>query len=207
MNKRLTSSLISNKFVVGLGRCESFWDEPCISSLPKLLLASQPVSVKVALGEFSLRLHHYLSSPQWAMILCFNWHHVSQFFSHICYLTRIPRSLIIFSWVFSDLINDISTTHKLSDFNHFTCFVLAFIVMATKQFFTCGKQNQFYLDHCLTVYEARSNLSLIMCGLKMKVHKLSWRWDYRLFQQRKLDLINPSFLTTIKNLLSNTFVS
>lgn len=162
----------------------------------KLPLASQAILLKAALNKSRFGLHHYLSFPQWAMVLCFNWHHVCQSFSHICYLAGLPRSFITCSWIFNDLIksfepnNDISTTNKLSDF---TCFILAFIVITTKQLCTCGKQNQFYLEVYLMFYETKMNLCLIMCGLKMKAHKPSWGWDYRLFQQRKTDLKDPSF--------------
>jgi len=45
--------------------------------------------------------------------------------------------------------------------------------MTTKQLYTCGKQNQFYLEDYLMFYETKMNLCLIMCGLKMKAYKSS----------------------------------
>lgn len=88
----------------------------------KLTLAQQVFTLKVELSKSRFGLYHYLSFPQWAVVLCINWHHVCQSFSHICYLTDLPRSFNICSWIFYDLMksfelnNDISTTNKLSDF-------------------------------------------------------------------------------------------
>ena len=88
----------------------------------KLPVASQAVLLKVVLSKSRFGLHHCVSFPQWAMVLYFNWHHVCQPFSRICYLTSLPRSFIICSWILNDLLksfelnNDISTTNKLSDF-------------------------------------------------------------------------------------------
>lgn len=84
------------------------------------------------LSKSRFGLHHYLSFPQLAIVLCFNWHHVCQFFSYICYLTGLSRSFIICFWMFNDLIksfelnNDISTTNKMSDFITFHIFYFGF---------------------------------------------------------------------------------
>lgn len=98
----------------------------------KLPLASQPLLLKVLLSLSSFELHHYLSFPQWAMVLCFNWHHVCQSCSHICYLTGLPRSFIICPWIFNVLLksseqnNDISTTNKPSYFIRLHIFYFGF---------------------------------------------------------------------------------